>query len=110
MQDLKKHIVFKIITLIIAVVFLVPSAIKFSHVFTHHTHEVCKGELTSHIHKVDIDCDFYKFQLNKNFTYLLFNVDLFLENNEPQQIVSQYHFLSKYQRLQTSLRGPPALI
>jgi len=110
MQRIKEHITFKLITLLIAVVFLVPSAVKFLHIFSHHTHEVCKGYQTTHIHKVDIDCDFYKFQLNKNFTHTFFNIDLFLEKNEPQQIVSQYHFLSKYQRLQTSLRGPPSLI
>ncbi|WP_341214874.1 hypothetical protein [uncultured Wocania sp.] len=110
MQHVKQHIVFKGITLFIAVVFLVPSVIKFAHVFSHHTHKVCKGYDTTHIHKVDIECDFYKFKLNNNFTYSFFNIDLFLEKNEPQQIASQYYFLSKYQRLQTSLRGPPSLI
>lgn len=110
MQLAKEHIIFKIITLVIAVVFLVPSAVKFAHIFTHHTHEVCKGYETTHIHKIDIDCDFYKFQLNKNFAYSWFNIDLFIEKNESLQIKSQYHFLSKYQRLQTALRGPPVLI
>jgi len=109
-QLVKEHIVFRIITLFIAALFLVPSAVKFAHIFTHHTHEVCNDYSTTHIHKVDIDCDFYKFKLNKNFTYAFFNVDLFLEKNESQQIASQYHFLSKYQRLQASLRGPPSLI
>lgn len=110
MKTVKEHIVFKIITLLIAVVFLVPSALKFAHIFTHHTHEVCEGYETTHIHKVDLDCDFYKFKLNKNFTYSFYNIDLFEEKNESKQIASQYHFLSKYQRLQTSLRGPPFLI
>ncbi|MFD1613651.1 hypothetical protein [Gelatiniphilus marinus] len=110
MQLVKEHIGFKIITLFIAVVFLVPITVKFSHVFTHHTHEVCKGYDTAHIHKIDLDCDFYKFQLNKNFANSLFNLELFKEKNESLQIKSQYHFLSKYQRLQTALRGPPVLI
>ena len=30
----------------------------------------------------DLDCDFYKFQLNKNFTYSNLNTDLFLDKNE----------------------------
>ncbi len=110
MQYIKEHIIFKFGTLFIVALLLVPSAVKFAHIFTHHTHEVCKGYETTHIHKVDFDCDFYKFKLNKNFTYSLFNVDLFLEKGETQQIQSQYHFLSEYQRLQTSLRGPPVLI
>ncbi|MFD1162998.1 hypothetical protein [Hwangdonia seohaensis] len=110
MQSIKEHIAFKVITLCIAALFLVPSAVKFAHIFTHHTHEVCEGYNTTHIHKVDVDCDFYKFKLNKNFTYSFFYVDLFLEQIDTQQIASQYYFLSKYQRLQTSLRGPPTLI
>jgi len=109
-RHIKEHIAFKIITLFIAAVFLVPSAVKFAHIFTHHTHEVCKGYESTHIHKVDIDCDFNKFNLNKNFTFFNFNIDLFLEKSVPQKIISQYHFLSEYQRLQTSLRGPPAII
>ncbi len=110
MQHIKEHIIFRLCTLFIAALLLVPIAVKFAHIFEHHNHIVCKGDNSTHIHQVDLECEFYKFKLNKNFTYSLFNIDLFLEKSEAQQIISQYHFLSEYQRLQTSLRGPPVLI
>lgn len=110
MQQVKKHIVFKLFTLFVATILLVPTAVKFTHAFTHHNHKVCKGYQTTHIHKVDLDCDFYKFKLTNNFIYCQFNFDFFIEKFQLQDIISQYHFLSEYQRLQTSLRGPPQLI
>lgn len=110
MQKTKEHIASKCITLLIAAILLVPYGVKFAHIFTHHTHEVCKGYESTHIHKVDMDCEFYKFQLNNNFTHSFFSPDFFLQQKETLLIVSQYQFLSKFQRLQTALRGPPALI
>lgn len=110
MQNIKEHTGFKSITLIITVMLLTPSVVKFTHIFTHHTHEICKGYESTHVHKVDMDCDFYKFQLNNNFKHSFFNFDFLFQKKETNQIISQYQFVSKFQRLQTALRGPPALI
>ncbi len=106
----KKHIAFKIFTLIVVVSLLVPSAIKFTHAFAHHKHEVCLGGNNAHLHTLDLECEFYKFKTNTPFTLVLFNIDLFLSNTINERITSQYHFISDYQRLQISLRGPPSLI
>lgn len=89
---------------------LVPSAIKLVHVFEHHEHEVCKGGETTHIHNIDLDCEFQKFQLNKNFTLSDISFAIFKHIENSKTNLSQYHFLNKYQRLHFSLRGPPALI
>ena len=110
MNHIKEHIIFKIFTLFIIAALLVPSAVKFTHVFAHHKHEVCEGGNLTHIHKVDLDCEFQKFQLNNNFTFDNSYSELFSLQKKSLEIVSQYRFLSKYQRLHFSLRGPPSLI
>ena len=110
MSAIKKHIVFRIFTILLVASLLVPTLVKLTHFFEHHKHVICKGETSTHIHKVDLDCDFHKFQLNKNFTLNNSNLKLFLPQEKTLEIVSQYSYLSKYQRLHFSLRGPPALI
>ena len=110
MNKLKEHIVFKTLTLLLVATLLVPSAVKFVHTFTHHKHEVCLAGKTTHLHKLDVDCDFYKFKLNKSFTLYNHFVKLFSTQEKPLEIVSQYRFLSKYQHLHYSLRGPPSLV
>ena len=89
---------------------LTPSVVKFSHVFNHHQHEVCKGESDSHIHTLDIDCDFYKFKLNTPYTFLDVAFETIMFQDNHQVIVSQYDFVNDYQRLHFSLRGPPQFV
>ncbi len=111
MQTIKEHIIFKIVAISLVTTLLVPTAIKFNHIFEHHKHDVCLGEKSTHLHELNIDCDFYKFKLNNNnYTLTFFNFKLFSPKEKPLKIVSQYHSLSDYQCLQTSLRGPPNLI
>lgn len=110
MQNAKKHIAFKIVTLMLALAFLIPTAYKFTHIFAHHKHDICKGEKSTHLHEINKDCNFYKFKLSNQYTFTFFNVELISFEEDTVQIVSQYHFLSKFQRLQTTLRGPPSLI
>ena len=96
--------------LALIVALLVPSIIEFSHIFSHHEHKVCMGETSTHIHKVDLDCDFQKFQLNKTFTISNSYSELFSPQELSVKIISQYDFLSSYQKLHFALRGPPSLI
>ncbi|GAA4269634.1 hypothetical protein [Hyunsoonleella aestuarii] len=107
MQVLRQHIAFKFLALIIVLALFAPSVDKFVHTFSHHEHKVCNGDETTHFHEVDLDCEFYKFQLNKNFTISKGNTDFLVLQEEYKEIVSQYLFLSDYQRLHFSLRGPP---
>ena len=98
--------------MVLALVVLLPSVVKLSHVFTHHTHHVCDEDnsLITHFHEADFDCNFYKFKLTKQYYF----------NSEPLQFVSiesnfkitnsQYEFVSNFQKLQTVLRGPPQMI
>lgn len=111
MQAFKQHSIFKTFAFALAFVLLVPTVVKFNHIFAHHKHDICQGEKSTHLHEQNTDCDFYKFKLNNNtYTLVFFEFNLFIEKEQSLNIVSQYHFISKHQRLQIALRGPPALI
>lgn len=111
MQAYKQHITFKAAAMVLAMVLLVPTVVKFNHIFAHHKHDICLGEKSTHLHEQNTDCDFYKFKLNNNtYTLTFFEFNLFIEKEPTLNSVSQYHFISEYQRLQIALRGPPALI
>jgi hypothetical protein len=88
---------------------LTPSVVKFIHVFNHHKHDICKGEYQTHLHASDFDCSYHKFKLTTPFTIPLFSVGLFIPEHSHKTSDSKYFFLSEYQRLHVSLRGPPQL-
>lgn len=109
MNKIKQHIAFRMATLVLVLAFLLPSAVKFSHVFKHHQHEVCNGEITTHLHTSDVDCDFYKFKLSTPFTIPTLDFDFVSIEDNHQIKTSHYSFLSEFQRLHFSLRGPPQI-
>jgi hypothetical protein len=108
-QNIKQHIAFRTATLLLVFTLVLPSVVKFSHVFEHHQHEVCNGEITTHLHNQDVDCEFYKFKLATSFTIPDYNVDIFQPQHTYLKSDSHYDFLSDYQRLHFSLRGPPQI-
>lgn len=110
MNSFKEHIATKTATILLACLLLIPATVKFAHIFSNHKHDVCHGKTSTHLHELNTDCDFYKFKLSNSYTIAFFNFELFSLKESTVEIVSQYQFLSKFQRLQTALRGPPALI
>ncbi|WP_052415074.1 hypothetical protein [Jejuia pallidilutea] len=110
MQEVKKHIAFRIFAIVLVTALFAPSAAKFVHAFTHHKHKVCATPGKTHIHQVDLDCEFYKFQLNKHF--------LLPEEHHNWLDITQYFriypltykFLHNHRTLSFSLRGPPVLV
>ena len=109
MQKFGEQITFKILTCILVVTLLVPTGVKFSHIFIHHHHEICNGEPQTHLHKADLDCSFYKFKLSSPFTIPhIVNDFVFIEAG-PQYYSEAYTFLSEFQQLHFSLRGPPQI-
>ena len=110
MHILKEHIIYKILSFTLALALLLPGAIKLSHAFNHYKHEVCLGEKTTHFHKTDVNCKFYDFKLTKNYMLSEFNFNASEANTPSLKIVSQYLFLSTYQNLHFSLRGPPSIV
>ncbi|TBM99771.1 hypothetical protein EYD45_15250 [Hyunsoonleella flava] len=110
MHKLKQHIAFRIFSIILAAALLVPAALKFAHVFEHHKHIVCKGDNSTHIHQVDLECEFYKFQLNHHFLLPIEN-DSWLDGSYQYRVSSlTYKFLYNHRQLSFSLRGPPVLV
>jgi hypothetical protein len=107
MHFLKQHSAFKVAILIIVAILLTPTAVKFNHVFSHHQHEVCKGEFTTHIHAFDSDCDFYKFKLTNPFTFFNYDVAFKIVLQKHQNNITHYSFLTSYQALHFTQRGPP---
>lgn len=110
MNNYKQHITFRVATLFIVVCLVLPSVVKFTHIFAHHEHEVCLGENQSHLHELDMDCEFYKFNLSHNFYFEIddFKIDFIIPS---QTLNTKYHaYLKSHQQLPTYLRGPPYLM
>ena len=110
MSNLKDHIAFKIITLALVISIVIPSIVKFSHVFTHHEHKVCLGEKSTHIHEIDLDCDFHKFKLNNRYYKFFEYQNLFYATSHYKVSTLTYKFLNNNQPLSFSLRGPPTSV
>lgn len=100
---------FKTLAFMLVLAVLFPSAVKLTHAFTHHSHKVCDsdGELKTHFHESDIDCDFYKFKLTN--TQFLVNIDYTLIANLEITKTFSSHYISfnNYQQLTRFVRGPP---
>ena len=107
MQKFKEHISFKIVTLILVLTLLTPTAAKFVHIFNHHKHEICKGEYQSHLHTSNLDCSFHKFKLTTPFTIPVFSIDFFITEHNHINTIAYYLYLNEYEHLHFSLRGPP---
>ncbi len=112
MEQIKQHIIFKITTLLLVITLLVPVAVKFAHILSHHEHEheVCLGKQTTHLHEIDLDCEFYKFKLNNRSFYSFAYVAPVNPYSNCKIYVSTYTFLNNHRSLSFSLRGPPFLV
>lgn len=104
--------VFKTLAITLVLAVLLPSAIKLTHAFNHHTHEVCESdnESKTHFHESDIDCDFYKFKLTKNQFFVLSKYEKSAEFQFSKQKLDYYISFNNYQQLTRFLRGPPQLV
>ncbi len=100
----------KATALLLVFILLTPSAVKFTHAFNHHEHDVCEGKSDTHFHTVDVECDFYKFKLNTTYYNEVADVQ------QEELLISRltetehYFFLYNHQQLTSYLRGPPGLI
>ncbi len=110
MNQLKEHILMKFAIIVLIAVLLTPSVVKLSHAFANHTHEICTSDVAEHVHKIDLECEFYKFKISKEHTHILNSNITCIIYNEISPIISQYNFISDYQKLSFDLRGPPNLV
>lgn len=87
-----------------------PISYKFTHIFEHHEHVICSGDQSTHVHKIDLDCEFQKFQFNSQFISSINNEDLIQELSYYRIPVLTYKFLNNHRPLSFYLRGPPILV
>lgn len=111
MKFIQEHILFKILSIILVVTLLIPSIVKVGHVFEDHKHDFCTDNLSqTHLHTLDLECEFYKFKVNTKYHTVLNNFRIVIEENHSKINNSFYYFLSNHQQLPFSLRGPPCLV
>jgi len=103
---------FKVLAFTLALSVLFPSAIKLSHAFNHHEHEVCDidNEQKTHFHELDLDCDFYKFKLSKNQFFVFSETEEKPELPYLKENLEYYISFHNHQQLLRFLRGPPQLV
>ena len=107
MTNIKIHKIISGISLILCFCLLVPSAVKFLHIFENHQHETCLGEHTTHLHKIDKECEFYKFKINQPFTFSNEIYSVLNEEVTSQKYFFGYNYTNSHQPLYYSLRAPP---
>ena len=108
MTQIKEHIGSKILVLVLSITLVIPLFVKSYHLVEDHKHEVCKTPFTKHFHEFEIDCEFYDFTLNTHFFSSLASIEIPEVDEIYKSIFSKYHFISDYQQLHFSLRGPPS--
>lgn len=109
MNSISKNILFKFTALLLLIAVLAPISVKMAHVFSKHEHVVCTNDFDSHLHQIDLDCEFYKFNLNQTAAFFAIAYDLEILQNTLVETDASYDYLSDYQRLHFSLRAPPSL-
>lgn len=99
-----------VIVLGLMLLFFAPSVVKFSHLFENHKHEACHHPKKLHYHEVDVDCEFYKFKLNKEFNFNIISFELVSNTIESTEISINYQLVTSKSFLSYSLRGPPVFV
>lgn len=87
-----------------------PAIINLAHVFSGHDHHYCNHYSDSHFHKENIDCELFKFQQSPVAHFEIFSFTIFNPEIKTSGFTSLYWFLSEYQKLSFSLRGPPEMV
>ncbi|MFD2541592.1 hypothetical protein ACFSSB_04610 [Lacinutrix gracilariae] len=111
MKHIQEHILFKCVTIILLVTLLTPSMVKAGHVFENHKHDVCTDKISqTHLHTLDLDCEFYKFKLNTQYHTVLNNFRIVTTENYSKINNTYYYFFNNHQQASFSLRGPPYFV
>ncbi|MCF4101736.1 hypothetical protein L1I30_08670 [Gillisia sp. M10.2A] len=95
--------------ILMAVALLFPAAVSI-HIFAHEKHSVCTDYSSTHLHKSSIDCELCKFHPVPIIAIDLFNYNIVRDIIIKESSSNHYEFLSDFQKLPFSLRGPPSSI
>ena len=97
------------LSLFLVLCLLAPLGIKLVHSYNHKNHLICNedGKVNKHFHETDLNCEFYKFQVNKNL-YIDLRVDELVENIIlTKDFINFYISFKQLQQLTRFQRGPP---
>ncbi|MDX1362919.1 hypothetical protein [Arenibacter latericius] len=109
MISFREHIL-PLLSILMVALFALPGGLKAKHAILEHHTFVCKEKGKLHVHEVELECEFHKFNIS-HFVFPEFSgIDDPIWTVSKIKIVDYYQFLSKYQDLHFSLRGPPSLI
>ena len=89
---------------------LLPSAVKFTHLFQNHEHPICIDAESIHFHQTDFECDFLKYKLTNGIAFEPLAEEPLAFQRPLDNNFSVYTFLSNHQKLHFELRGPPAVV
>ena len=92
-----------------AILILLPSAVSFSHIFTEHSHQLCKNYADDHYHEKSLDCELHKFHKKSALSFDFPTYEIIPVISESLSIFDYYKFLNDYEPLHYDLRGPPAI-
>lgn len=108
MKEIYTGVLSSIISLLLIAAILTPSFVKLSHALYEHQETECQEIGSVHVHDVEFECDFQKFKLSSQY-YPNFVNNLSIDISIiKEKDFNFYSFLSKYQKLHFTLRGPPA--
>lgn len=104
-----QRILFPFAAIFLLACFFTPYLLKIEHGIFEHKEVLCTESGELHFHEIELDCDFYKFQLKQLF-HPAFNAPKVQVHIPPKKrLIDHYCYLSKYQKLHFVLRGPPVV-
>ena len=111
MQKTLKNILFKSFTILVVLVLVAPSLVKMGHAFEDHKHEVCIDKSSFHFHTLDLECEFYKFNISNPLLLSKFQYEIpYIDFNSSTETIGLYNFDYNHQQLYFSLRAPPHVL
>ncbi|MDX1365813.1 MAG: hypothetical protein R3243_16530 [Arenibacter latericius] len=107
-MNLRGHIL-SFFSILMVALFALPGALKAKHAILEHHNFVCKEKGKLHYHEMEVECEFYKYNISHFITpeYVELNNNSWIFKTE--KVTDYYQYLSKYQKLHFSERGPPTL-
>jgi len=103
----KKDLYLSLASFLLIACMALPSIMKLSHAIHEHQSQSCSEDITLHFHEAEFDCEFQKFKLSQQFYPAIQKFEFYSPISLYDLNSNYYSFLSTYQKLHISLRGPP---
>lgn len=105
----KRDLSLSLAAVLLIICMALPSIMKLAHAIHGHNHQKCTENIALHLHEAGFDCEFQKFKLTQQFYAPLQEFRIFQNTSINERNYNYYFFLSSYQKLHFSLRGPPSV-